>query len=377
MCSPTRRFFACLPLLLAAACSEERGAASALEPSATSLPEETVARVMPPPVTGERASVDIARRPAVEGPALRFATEKHDFGEASDTETLRCTYAFENVGTESVVISRVKASCGCMATSLTKTRFEPGESGELELEWDPLGRGKQTKALTVYSTAFPGGFHRLLATCEVRPFVRVSPALVYFGEVEMGAEHTLRATLTCEDPSFTIETISCSNPNVDVTIVEDSSPGPRTIEVTVRDTAPWGQLVGNIKARVRGRVPPGNEEIVHEFQFNSHARIFGELRTDKTMFAVGKVRPGSDFSYEVRLTRAGGEAFQLLDLGVDNSVPPGMRVSAEPLADGGYKLVLSGSSGTHLGYVRGQVRFATNVPGEPARRLPIAGNVAE
>ena len=54
-----------------------------------------------------------------------------------------------------------------------------------------------------------------------------------------------------------------------------------------------------------------------------------------------------------------------------------MKVSAEPLAEGGYKLVLTGSSGTHLGYVRGQVRFATDVPGEPARRLPIAGNVAK
>ncbi len=95
------------------------------------------------------------------------------------------------------------------------------------------------------------------------------------------------------------------------------------------------------------------------------------------MFAVGKVRPGAELRYEVRLTRASGEAFQLLDLGVDNSVPPGMKVSAEPLAEGGYKLVLTGSSGTHLGYVRGQVRFATDVPGEPARRLPIAGNVAK
>ncbi|MED6335650.1 MAG: DUF1573 domain-containing protein [Planctomycetota bacterium] len=377
MRSSTRCLLAFLCLVFVVACSEEGEDTLALQPPAAAPSAGKVDREVQAPTQVERAPVEVARSPAVEGPALRFAKEKHEFGEASDTEILRCTYAFENVGTEPVVITRIKASCGCMTTKLPKTRFEPGEGAELELEWEPLGRGRQTKGLTVYSTAFSDGFHRLIATCDVRPFVRVSPALVYFGEVKMGAEHTLRATLTCEDPSFTIESISCSNPNVDVTLVEDSSPGPRTVEVTVRDTAPWGQLVGNIKARVRGRVPPENAEVVHDFQFNSHARIFGDLRTDKTMFAVGKVRPGAELRYEVRLTRASGEAFQLLDLGVDNSVPPGMKVSAEPLAEGGYKLVLTGSSGTHLGYVRGQVRFATDVPGEPARRLSIAGNVAK
>ncbi|MDP6537936.1 MAG: DUF1573 domain-containing protein [Planctomycetota bacterium] len=313
----------------------------------------------------------------VEGQAVRFASEQHDFGEVSDTQTLLCTYPFEIVGSEAVVITKVKASCGCMTTSLPKQRFEPGEGAGLELEWEPLGRGKQTKGLTVYSTAFDGGFHRLLATCTVRPFVRVQPQLVYFGEVEMGREHERRATLTCEDPSFVIESIECTNPHVDVAIVDDTNPGPRTVEVTLGAKAPWGQVVGNITARVRGRVPPGDEEVVHEVRFNAHARVFGDLRTDKTMFAVGKVTPGAEFRYEVHLSRASGQPFALLDLGVDNAQPPGMTVTSRPAPEGGYTLVLTGASGGHRGYIRGQVRFATDVPGEPARRLAIAGNVAE
>ncbi|MDP6409737.1 MAG: DUF1573 domain-containing protein [Planctomycetota bacterium] len=379
MPSPLDRLLPGLVAFLVVACGEEGGGGSALVPapraSAVSPPGPAADPSAPARAARETAPTVSAAR--VEGPALRFAKEKHEFGEASDTRILRCAYAFENVGTEPVVISRIKPSCGCMTTRLSKMCFEPGEGAELELEWKPLGRGRQTKGLTVHSTAFPGGFHRLFATCEVRPFVRVEPPLVYFGEVEMGKEHTLRATLTCEDPSFVIESIACPNPHVAVAVVEDTSPGPRAIEVTVRESAPWGQVVGKVTVRVRGRVPPGDGEVVHDLSFNTHARVFGDLRTDKTMFAVGKVSPGAKFRYEVRLTRASGEPFRLLDLGVDNSQPPGMTVAAEPLAAGGYKMVLTGASGSYRGYVRGQVRFATDVPGEPARRLAIAGNVAE
>jgi len=317
--------------------------------------------------------------PSAEGPSLRFAKQRYDFGTVSDTEVLRATFEFENVGDERAVISDVKVSCQCMSSTLEKREFAPGEGETLELIWHPKGRGRQTKTMTVFSDGLPRGSVQLAITGEIRPFVRVDPMLVRFGDVRMGEEHKRRVTLTCDDEDFELLGLSCSNPNVRVELVETRPGGVRVLEVTALDTAPWGQLIGIVTVSVRGRLDPSAEPIEHTFQFTSHAQVFGELAIDKTMFAVGKVRPGASFRFEARLTRDGEAPFEIVDLGVDNSQPPGMSVRAEPLTDGanGYLLVLSGESGSYLGYIRGQVRFATNVAGEPTRRIAVAGNVAD
>jgi len=349
-------------------------AALVLVPTACDRPPSQPVILTPDPAPARAGHL-----PSVQGPALRFATERHDFGPVSDTDILRATFEFENVGDERVLITAVQVSCQCMSSTLEKREFAPGEGDVLELIWHPKGRGRQTKTMTVLSNGLPRGLVQLAVSSEIRPFVRVEPMLVQFGDVRMGEAHRRRVTLTCDDEDFELISLSCSNPSVRVELVETLPGGVRVLEVTVLDTAPWGPVTGIVSVDVRGRLGPSAEPIEHTFQFTSHAQVFGELAVDKAMFAVGKVQPGGSFRFEARLTRDNEAPFEIVDLGLENSQPSGMSVCAEPLTDGanGYLLVLSGEAGAHLGYIRGQVRFATSVAGEPARRLAIAGNVAE
>jgi hypothetical protein len=59
-------------------------------------------------------------------------------------------YQFTNVGSQAVTIDMVLTSCGCTTTALTKTVYQPGESGELVVRYDfDASSGHQEKSILV------------------------------------------------------------------------------------------------------------------------------------------------------------------------------------------------------------------------------------
>ncbi|HAR67684.1 MAG TPA: hypothetical protein DCR55_15970 [Lentisphaeria bacterium] len=73
----------------------------------------------------------------------------HDFGEITDKEKVSHDVKFKNSGDQKLIISSVKASCGCTTGKLDKKEYEPGEEGSVTLTFNPRGKyNKQTKNLT-------------------------------------------------------------------------------------------------------------------------------------------------------------------------------------------------------------------------------------
>jgi Protein of unknown function (DUF1573) len=56
-------------------------------------------------------------------------------------EIIRTTYCFTNTGKASISVVDIKPSCGCVATSLEKFDYAPGESGKIKVTFD-LGMEK-------------------------------------------------------------------------------------------------------------------------------------------------------------------------------------------------------------------------------------------
>jgi hypothetical protein len=83
-------------------------------------------------------------------PIIAFETRDHDFGTINEGDKVNYTYNFKNTGTADLVISDVKASCGCTVPSFTKTPVKPGGSGEIKVVFDSTGKtGMQQKTVTV------------------------------------------------------------------------------------------------------------------------------------------------------------------------------------------------------------------------------------
>lgn len=86
-------------------------------------------------------------------PVITFSRTQHDFGKINESDGRVTTiFEFKNEGMEPLVLSNVKASCGCTTPSYTKTPVEPGQTGNISVTYNPNGRpGKFQKTVTVTS----------------------------------------------------------------------------------------------------------------------------------------------------------------------------------------------------------------------------------
>jgi len=88
-------------------------------------------------------------------PFVSFDKTVHDFGTIKE-ENGKATHNFEftNTGGKPLIISQVRASCGCTAPNWSKEPILPGKRGFVSATYDPTSRpGPFNKTLTVISNA--------------------------------------------------------------------------------------------------------------------------------------------------------------------------------------------------------------------------------
>jgi hypothetical protein len=355
----TRKLFVlpivCLPVFSCGGGQEE----SVEAPSPTEAPPTAV--VVPTP------------RPS--GARIAFASDTINFGEVWDLDELSCSFEFTNEGDSPLLVTEVKPSCGCTPTELQRTRFEPGEGDAIEVKWKVKGFGSQAKTIAVSTNSEGMGMTMLTVRAKIRPFARFEPVALRLGDLDLGETHTATVRLTCVDPEFVLVSVAPGNKQIAARDLGAASEGGRRIEVTLSDTLPWGPFISSISARVRGRLEGREEPVDHLVRMSLSASMLGDLRIEPDFFTVGRVPPGGVIRYEALLSSASGSPFEVTELHIEGSQPPGMEVRIEATPEGGKRLLLEGETGDYLGLIRGWVVFSTDLPGEGPRRLSVMGIV--
>lgn len=90
--------------------------------------------------------------------AIKFEQESHNFGTiAEEVGSVTCEFKFTNTGSAPLVITNVRASCGCTTPNWTREPIAPGASGVIKVAYSTTGRpGSFTKSITVTSNAETG-----------------------------------------------------------------------------------------------------------------------------------------------------------------------------------------------------------------------------
>lgn len=88
-------------------------------------------------------------------PVITFEKTEHDFGKINEADgRVTTVFAFKNEGTMPLVLSNVRASCGCTTPKWTREPVEPGQNGEITVTYNPNGRpGRFQKTITITSNA--------------------------------------------------------------------------------------------------------------------------------------------------------------------------------------------------------------------------------
>ena len=88
------------------------------------------------------------------GPVMTFEEEDYDFGDIFQGDKVEHTFAFENTGTEPLIITNVQVTCGCTATKWPRDPIAPGQKSEITILFNSAGKmGRQNKVITIVSNA--------------------------------------------------------------------------------------------------------------------------------------------------------------------------------------------------------------------------------
>lgn len=88
---------------------------------------------------------------------IEFEKIRHDFGKIKEEKgPVEYEFKFTNKGKSPLVITNVKASCGCTIPSWSKEAVEPGKTGYIKAQYNPKNRpGVFDKTLTVTANTEP------------------------------------------------------------------------------------------------------------------------------------------------------------------------------------------------------------------------------
>ncbi len=87
---------------------------------------------------------------------IEFEESEFDFGTIESGESVSYVFVFTNTGDIPLIITNAKGSCGCTVPFYPKMPILPGETSEIEVEFNSKGKhGKQSKRVTLTTNADP------------------------------------------------------------------------------------------------------------------------------------------------------------------------------------------------------------------------------
>ncbi|MEM6964513.1 MAG: DUF1573 domain-containing protein [Bacteroidota bacterium] len=104
---------------------------------------------------------------------LTFEKDMIDLGTLTQGDKRQLKFKFTNTGTEEVKIDFAQGSCGCTVPDWPRKNFKPGESGEIEVEYNSKEKeGAQDNSVDVILTATDEKGYPIIYTATFKAFVK-------------------------------------------------------------------------------------------------------------------------------------------------------------------------------------------------------------
>ena len=118
-----------------------------------------------------------AQNAAAGGPEISFEKEVHDFGKMKQHGDASTEFKFTNTGTEPLIISNSRGSCGCTVPEWPREPIAPGQSSAIKVKYDSKRVGPINKSVTISSNAVnsPSKVIRIKGNIEAAPATQTTP----------------------------------------------------------------------------------------------------------------------------------------------------------------------------------------------------------
>ncbi len=180
--------------------------------------------------TETSASVDRKKSPASKprprpsgsgsgSPKISFPSHRHDFGNIYEGTEVTHEFTVKNDGDGPLVISRVKASCGCTVPTKPEEAIEPGDTAQIKVIFNSKKRkGEQKKDISVFSNDPERPMMKLQIQANVIRQFWVDPERLYLGSLTKSQEleqKTLKVRWS-EEVDVNVTNVTSSNPAIQI-----------------------------------------------------------------------------------------------------------------------------------------------------------------
>ncbi len=134
---------------------------------------------------------------------MMFEKTSLDFGTIDSGKNVDVVFKFENKGNETLIIKNVRSTCGCAVPRLKKTKYEPGEKGEIPVRFHSKNyNGKVLKRISISTNSKETPFISLIirGTVTMKDFAKIEiiPDVLNFKDLKLGSVYKAKVKIKNE-----------------------------------------------------------------------------------------------------------------------------------------------------------------------------------
>ncbi len=324
------------------------------------------------------------------GPKLDLTIKAIELGLISDNEKVPSKIAFTNSGTGLLTIERINTSCGCTAADLSTKDYLPGESGEIDITYDPTGRaGKQRKVITIISNDRDQRMTQVVLTVEIDPIIEVGTPVVSAKNVVFGEGAEARVTFKCDWKEFEVKAVTIAGSSVEAVVEKEEvvklADGREEHQITVLIKISPEAPIGYVRRTLDMLAVIGDGESAPFEQAASatiNVNVVGDIQSTPSRISFGRLNAGGEYERRLTIKSRRGKPFKIESVEFDRPIPGESELSIESVeldADGlsaTYSIVLKGKAPAKPGIINGSIRIRTNVAEQAEMKIAVVGSVA-
>jgi len=334
--------------------------------------------------------------------AISFEASKHDFGSVREQGgPVSHDFVFTNTGEAPLIISSVRASCGCTTPKWSKEPIAPGEKGSITAQYNPMNRpGTFRKSISVTAnTGLPTTVLYIQGVVQPKPRTPEDDYPTAMGNLRVKYRSFNMAKVLTNEPAT--KSFDVYNDSDETVIFSTNVLAPEHISLVVEPKELLPRQKGSIKltydAKARNSLGFAsdritlftNEEEDSIKQFSVMATIeeyfapmteeelkqAPQLKLEKTTYDFGTIDEGKIVETDFAFTNTGKSPLNIRE----TQANCGCTVSKpekETLAPGeSSKITVTFNSNGRRGRQQKMVTIFSNDPSAPTQRITIKGRV--
>lgn len=302
-------------------------------------------------------------------PHIQFEETNYDFGQVQEGTKVTHIYTFKNVGTDTLVLGKIRTSCGCTAALVSEREIPPGGEGEVKVTFNTKNRhGRTRKTITVPSNDPDQPKVQLSITGNILVEVEITPRYLNFGTIKKGEERSGSVKVRFpSDPTLRVTKVKSLSKGIHAKQVSTKS-GETEIKIWVDKDVPIGRLSGRVQISTTSPNKSTDTIIVV-------ASVQGEIIAQPSVLS-GVFRKGDPKAIRsVNLIERGKRNLKIKKVEEDTGL---FTINVVKVKKGEhYRIELSLKDDAQLGRFQGKLKIHTNHPDQRVIEIRLAGVVKE